>query len=44
MPLDTHVSVLPDAEPLSVPEPETKSQRERTLVQNSEPVPFCRLQ
>ena len=35
LPLDTHVSVTPDAEPSSVPEPEP----ELTPVQNAEPAP-----
>ena len=36
LPLDTHVSVTPDAEPSSVPEPELEP--ELTPVLNSEPV------
>ena len=40
LPLDTHVSVTPDAEPSSVPEPEPEP--ELTPIPNSEPV--CRSQ
>ena len=39
LPLDTHASVTPDAEPLFAPEPEPKPQPELTPVQNTEPTP-----
>ena len=45
LPLDTHVSVTPDAEPSSVPEPEPRPEltplqnAELTPVQNAEPAP-----
>ena len=40
LPLDTHLSVTPEAEPLSVPEP----QPELTPVQNAEPAHVRRSQ
>ena len=39
LPLDTHVSVTPDAEPSSVPEPEPEPRPELTPVQDAEPAP-----
>ena len=39
LPLDTTVSVTPDAEPLCVPEPEPKPQPEIIPTQNVDPAP-----
>ncbi len=44
LPLDTQMSVTPDAEPSSVPEPEPQPQPELAPVQNAEPVPVRRSQ
>ena len=44
LPLDTHVSVTPDAEPSSAPKPEPEPQPELTPVQNAEPAPVRRSQ
>jgi len=44
LPLDTHVSVTPDAESLSAPETEPKPQPELTPTQNVEPAPVRRSQ
>ena len=44
LPLDTHVSVMPDVEPSSAPEPEPEPQPELTPVHNAEPAPVCRSQ
>ena len=44
LPLDTPVSVTPDAEPLCVPEPEPKPQPEIIPTQNVDPAPVRRSQ
>ena len=44
LPLDTQVSVTPDAEPSSAPKPEPEPQPELTPVQNTEPAPVRRSQ